>query len=100
MRRYKTLPMTQSGIRRAKQITHEQPCLVCGKYGVDAAHYPLRRSHGAGLGLLEVIPLCRFHHRLLDEGNPTWKKIVGELAFRYHERMLKCYENSDVYLGT
>jgi len=93
------LPMTQSGIRRAKQITHEQPCLVCGKYGVDAAHYPLRRSHGAGWGLLEVVPLCRLHHRLLDEGNETWKKIIAPLADRYHRRMESCYNGTNVYLG-
>lgn len=92
--------MTQIRAKRAKSITHEQPCLVCGKYGVDAAHYPVRRSHGAGWGLLEIIPLCRFHHRLLDEGSEVWKNIIGEVADRYHRRMYLCYHNTDVYLGT
>ncbi len=88
-----------NGIKRAKRINSEQPCLVCGRYGVDPAHHPVRRSHGAGWGLLEIIPLCRAHHRRLDEGGEVWERIIEPLAADYHRRMYLCHNSTDVYLG-
>lgn len=88
-----------SGAKRAKRINSEQPCLVCGHYGVDPAHWPVRRSHGAGWGLLEIIPLCRFHHRVLDFSVGPWRGIIEELAAHYHRRMYLCYNETSVYLG-
>jgi len=61
----------------------EHPCLVCGKHGVDEAHYPVRRSHGGTM----VVPLCRFHHRLLDDHVGEWPAIIAQLADAWIRRM-------------
>lgn len=86
-------------VAAALSIVHQQPCLVCGRYGVDAAHWPVRRSHGAWWGLLEVIPLCRPHHDLLDSYARPWPEIVGQLGAEYHRRMFALHRDENVYLG-
>lgn len=86
-------------VTAALSIVHQQPCLVCGKYGVDAAHWPARRSHGAWWGLLEVIPLCRTHHTLLDNYVNPWPSIIAELGGEYHRRMLALHGDGKVYCG-
>lgn len=53
----------------------------------------------AGWGLLEIIPLCRFHHRLLDNYEGEWPSIIGALGSMYHNRMYLCYNGSNVHLG-
>lgn len=77
--------------RRNRDIVRGQPCLVCGRYGVDIAHHPVRRSHGAHYGLHEIIPLCRFHHRLLDDNVAPWPEIIAPLAEEFQKRMCSCY---------
>lgn len=86
-------------IRDCRPIVRREPCLVDGKYGVDPAHWPERRSHGAGYGLLEMLPLCREHHRLLDEGSGPWEDIIERLGKAYHVRQEKVYRNSGLYMG-
>lgn len=96
-----TSPARKSGTdkKRTKEILRHQPCLVCGHPDDDPAHWPTRRSQGAGWGLLEVIPLCRFHHRKLDAYEPSWVDIVGFLGEEFHGRMYLCYKDSGLYLG-
>ena len=66
---------------------------------MDAAHWPARRSHGATWGLLELIPLCRLHHRLLDDYVDPWPSLIATLASRYHQRMFALFGVDVVYLG-
>lgn len=85
--------------KRVHVYVSQLPCLVCGRYGVDVAHWPRRRSQGASSGLLEVIPLCRMHHRLADEGSAVWGYIITNLAEEFHGRMIRCYNDDVMFLG-
>jgi hypothetical protein len=55
--------------RIATRQAAESPCLVCGLYPSVPAHYPTHRGFGsgkAGWERHEWIPLCRYHHDLID----------------------------------
>lgn len=66
------------------------PCIVCGKYGVDAAHItPMgrfmdwtARSHRGPRGYFAV-PLCRKHHDAIHR--------MGEEAFWHEYHIDKAY---------
>lgn len=49
---------------------HAFPCLICGRYGVEAHH--IRECFPATMGKRisdrYTVPLCRVHHRELHEG--------------------------------
>lgn len=91
--------MGEIAVQRVRAIIKQQPCLVCGVAdGIDCAHYPRRQAQGAGWGLLEVLPLCRYHHRLLDDYVAPWPEIIATLASDFHSRMLSCYTDV-VYMG-
>lgn len=79
---------------RNVRIAAEQGCIICQKKeGIDPAHWPIRRSHGAGWGLLEFVPLCRREHRLLDNGDPVTVTMIEQLAPIYYRRMYRAYQD-------
>ena len=79
---------------RNVRIHAEQGCIICQKKdGIDPAHWPTRRGHGAGWGLLEFLPLCRREHRLLDDGDPVTVSMIEQLAPVYYRRMYLAYRH-------
>jgi hypothetical protein len=87
---------------RGLRLVREYPCILTGWRGqVDLAHWPKRRSQGAGWGVLEVVPLRRDWHRRLDEGDEVAAVLVSIAANAHHARILKRVkaERLDVYLG-
>ena len=70
-----------SPAQRLKVI--EEPCLVCGRLRVDAAHLVPQRLGGCQAPEC-VIPLCRTHHRLFDSGQLALALYLGP----EHEREL------------
>jgi hypothetical protein len=58
-------------------IVCSHACLLSRRYGVDPAHWPVRRSQGGGDGLLEMVPLVRYWHRLLDDYDPFTRRIIA-----------------------
>ena len=54
----------------------EQPCLVCGRDRVDAAHLVPQRLGGCQAAEC-VIALCRTHHRLFDTGQLALALYLG-----------------------
>lgn len=63
-----------SPAQRLKVI--EEPCLVCGRTRVDAAHLVPQRLGGCQAPDC-VIPLCRTHHRLFDTGELALALYMG-----------------------
>ena len=84
---------------RNKEIAAAYGCILHpGEMdGLDPAHWPLRRSQGAGWGLLEFVPLCRVWHRRLDTGDPVAAKLVDVAARVYYRQMLQLHPMH--YLG-
>ena len=83
-----------------KRIAEQHGCILTGKTeGIDPAHWPLRRSQGAGWGLLEFVPLASRFHRALDQEapDPALIALVDGAARLYYRRMLRFYP--DCYLG-
>jgi hypothetical protein len=73
-----------------------------GEYMVDPAHYPIRRSQGAGWGALEVIPLCRRWHDRYDNHRLTLVEsfVLHTVADEYLRRVYRQYKDDPkVYLG-
>lgn len=75
-----------------QRLKHE-PCLVCGRYGVDVAHLrPVSlkakdwstRSHQGSRGFV-AIPLCRKCHDSVHTLGEEWldDKLPGGRAFAY-----------------
>ena len=87
--------------KRNVRIAAEQGCVHCGRMdGIDPAHYPTRRSHGAGWGLLEFMPLCHSQHTLLDSNNPAVQRYVASLAHTYYNRMYRLFRGDPkIYFG-
>jgi len=55
--------------RTASRIAFESDCLVCGATPCEPCHYPTHRGMGgakAGWTNAEWVPLCRYHHDLVD----------------------------------
>lgn len=69
-----------------------KPCLVCGKYGVDAAHITpvgkylewTARSHKGARGYFAV-PLCRKHHDAIHKMGEEafWREYGIDRAYPY-----------------
>ena len=101
--------MTISRSRNAKNrktnilIAADNGCIHCGKRdGIDPAHFPKRRSQGAGWGLCEFVPLCREQHTLYDTGKMSTRAlaVLAEVAKRYYTRMYLVYrDDPKTYLG-
>lgn len=45
------------------------PCVLCGHFGCDPHHWPVRKSHGAGNSIFEMVPLCRTCHDKVHRGD-------------------------------
>lgn len=67
-----------------------RPCLLCGRVGSDPHHYPVRRSHGAGDGLDEMVPLCRIHHDMVHSGNSDIMMVFEASADAYLRMVHVC----------
>ena len=58
--------------------TRMQPCLICHSDPAgDAHHWPVRKGHGAGYGLLEIVPMCRRDHDIAHNGD---HRVLRQLA--------------------
>ena len=55
------------GVPRAAQRVRDETCIVCARKPVDPAHIVPRGLGGCDDELC-VVPLCRSHHRLYDDG--------------------------------
>jgi len=88
---------------RNKRIAEEHGCILCGRHdGIDPAHYPIRRSQGAGWGLLEFIPLCHGTHYRLDNNllEPYELQVLDSCAMLYYKKVLRAHrDDASVYLG-
>lgn len=66
--------------------TRAQPCLICGvEPSGDAHHWPVRKGHCAGYGLLEIVPLCRRDHYLAHDGDHRVLSQLATAGASYHE---------------
>jgi len=84
--------------KRNVRIAAEHGCILTGRSdGIDPAHVPYRRSHGAGWGLLEFVPLARSWHTRYDAGDPLAIALVSISALGYYRRVLRRYPHE--YLG-
>ena len=66
------------------------PCILCGKYGCDPHHWPVRKSKGAGNSLFELVPLCRICHDKVHSGDKQAIRQLESNAIYHHDylRML------------
>jgi len=67
------------------------PCLLCGKYGCDPHHWPVRKSKGAGNTMLDVVPLCRVCHDKVHRGDAAANKLLensGEFHYRWVRKVM------------
>ncbi|NPA76853.1 MAG: hypothetical protein GXN93_03815 [Candidatus Diapherotrites archaeon] len=80
-------------LRRYYERLKMEPCLVCGKYGVDIAHLrPVSlkardwsvRSHKDSRAYT-AIPLCKTHHDHVHHAGEKWldEVLPGGRAFAY-----------------
>ena len=84
------------------QEVKNQPCIVCGKYGVDVAHItPLSRhaengrrqwtsrSHKDERAFFAV-PLCREHHNMVHQHGEEWlfEQVGREYPYAHALRTL------------
>ena len=87
-----------------KDIVRCEPCLVCGiERGSDPHHYPRFKGMGGSAfvtdGLLEMLPLCRIHHRLFHDGNAFTVAAVVMHHRWYFVDIYETYKDSGLYLG-
>ena len=80
-------------------LIRQEPCLVTGRYGVDACHFPYRRSEVRDDGLLFLVPLVREWHRLVDDYVEPYRTIAETLALSFHKRRLEGWREQKLYLG-
>jgi len=88
--------LTKSAAARNAAQVKSLPCLVTGRPGVDACHFPKRRSHGGENTLLNLIPLCREWHRLVDDYHEPQRSIVTDLAYYFHSDILDTWDGDDI----
>ena len=77
----------------------QEPCIVTGRYGVDCAHIPYRRSEVRDDGLLFLVPLVRDWHTLVDDYHEPYRTIVTQLASDYFRRRVMMWKAQGKYLG-
>jgi hypothetical protein len=68
------------------------PCVLCGKFGCDPHHWPVRKSKGAGNTVLEMVPLCRICHDKVHRGD---NQAIQQLEYNgtyHHQYMSKLME--------
>ena len=65
--------------------TRRQPCLICGGEAHDAHHWPVRKSHGGGDGLLDRVPMCRRDHDLAHRGDLRVLRQLSVAGAAYHK---------------
>jgi hypothetical protein len=63
-----------------KEKIQSLPCMVCGRYEVDAHHIPSRGAGGQDK-LTDMVPLCRVHHQQIH------KVGIMTMARRHEEIM-------------
>jgi len=71
--------------RANRNWTRQQPCLICTRPSGDPHHWPIRKGHGAGDSLLEMVPLCRRDHDLAHEGDHRVLDQLATAGALYHE---------------
>lgn len=71
------------GMKDDRAAVRAMPCLLCGASGCDPHHWPVRKSHGAGNTMLEMVPLCRMCHDKVHNGD---HQAINQLEFNgtYH----------------
>lgn len=81
--------MIDADRKRNENYIRSLACIVTGRYGADAAHFPRRRSHGGDSTILNLVPLSRRWHRLVDDYHEPECSIVADLALHFHKRMIQ-----------
>ena len=78
------------------------PCVLCGHYGCDPHHWPVRKSHGAGNTMWEMVPLCRLCHDKVHTGDHQaidQLEVNGTYHYKYLRRIHEGYESGAVWRG-
>lgn len=83
------------------QLVKTWPCVLHGHYGVDPCHYPVRRSQHRDDSLLNLLPICREWHRMLDDYETDAIKSVESVAMYHWRWVLRTYHDlPTLRLGT
>lgn len=77
--------MTNDINRENRRATSECACLLCGYQPSDPHHWPIRRSHGAGDGRLEMVPICRRCHDAIHGGDTLKIELLETSGKLYHD---------------